>query len=443
MLNAARSLFLTRRFYAALASLVALHVFAFFLPGLRVVTGPVLLAAGVAVVVDAGLLFFGGSATGRRETPKRLSNGDPNPIAAHLTSTYPFLARATVVDELPVQLQVRDMGIQVTLPPGAERTVRYTIRPTERGEYDFGLLNVFISSPIGLVQRRFPCAEEEIVPVYPSYIQMRKYSLLAASDRLTEIGVKKVRQLGHTMEFDHIREYVIGDDYRTINWKASARRGDLMVNQYQEERSQPVYSLINAGRVMRMPFDGLTLLDYSINAALVLSNIAIMKHDRAGIIGFSDTVGPVVPASRRNAQMKQIQEGLYHLDTNFLEPDYAKLAAYVRSNTRGRGLLLLFTNFMAKTSLERQLPYLQSLARQHTLVVIFFENTELDAFLNADARTMEDVYVHTIAEKFASEQREIIKELEQRGIYTVYTRPEHLSANTINQYLALKARGVV
>jgi uncharacterized protein (DUF58 family) len=141
--------------------------------------------------------------------------------------------------------------------------------------------------------------------------------------------------------------------------------------------------------------------------------------------------------------MRQIQEALYHLDTNFLESDYRRLTTYVRTNTRGRGLLLLFTNFMARTSLERQLPYLQALARRHTLVVVFFENTELDALLNAEAESIEEVYAQTIAEKFANEQREIIRELEHRGIYAVHTRPENLSTDTINAYLELKARGVV
>lgn len=440
---AVRSLFLTQRFFAVAGGLVFVHLIAFFLPVLRLVATGLLVGAVAVWGVDVILLVASGEVTGERDMADRLSNGDPNAVRAHLTSTYPFLARITVIDELPEQLQERDMAITIRIPPGEERTVRYTVRPTERGEYQFGVINALAQTPIGLMERRFSCGDETMVPVYPSYLQMRAYSLLAASDRLYEVGVKKVRQLGHTMEFDHIREYVTGDDYRTINWKASARRGDLMVNQYREERSQPVYSLINAGRVMRMPFEGLTLLDHSINAALVLSNIAIMKHDRAGIIGFSDTVSPVVPASRRNAQMRYIQEALYNLDTDFLEPNYEKLVAHVRSDMRGRSLLLLFTNFMAKTSLERQLPYLQMLTRYHTLVVIFFRNTELDAFLQARPQSTGEIYEHAIAEKFAHEQREIIHELEQRGIYAVYTRPEDLSTATINKYLELKARGVV
>lgn len=432
-----------QRFFVAAGGLALVHVVAFFLPAFRTGASALLVAAVAILGADLILLTVTGRVDGSREMPDRLSNGDQNGVLAHIRSTYPFLARLVVVDELPPQLQVRDMAIRVRLPPEETRTVRYTVRPTERGEYRFGVINVFAQTPIGLLERRFECAEETTVPVYPSYLQMRAYSLLAASNRLSEVGVKKVRQLGHTMEFDHIREYVRGDDYRTVNWKASARHGDLMVNQYREERSQPVYSLINAGRVMRMPFDGLTLLDHSINAALVLSNIAIMKHDRAGLVGFSDTVSPVVPASRRSAQMRYIQDALYNLDTSFLEADYERLVAHVRSNVRGRALLLLFTNFMAKTSLDRQLPYLQMLSRHHTLVVIFFQNTELDAFLNARATSTADIYEHTVAEKFAHEQREIVRELEQRGIFAVYTRPEDLSTATINQYLELKARGVV
>ena len=436
-----RSLFLTHRFFAVAGGLVFVHLVAFFLPDLRIAATGLLVTAIAVWSVDL-ILLGAGEISGKRKMADRLSNGDQNAIRAHLASTYAFLARVTVMDELPVQLQERDMAVTVRIPPGEERTVRYTVRPTERGEYQFGVINALARTPIGLMERRFSCGEEMTVPVYPSYVQMRAYSLLAATDRLDEVGVKKVRQLGHTMEFDHIREYVRGDDYRTINWKASARRGDLMVNQYREEQSQPVYSLINAGRVMRMPFEGMTLLDHSINAALVLSNIAIMKHDRAGIIGFSDTVSPVVPASRRNAQMRYIQEALYNLETNFLEPDYQKLVGHVRSNVRGRSLLLLFTNFMAKTSLTRQLPYLQMLSRYHTLVVIFFQNTELDAFLQTRPQSTGEIYEQAIAEKFAHEQREIIYKLKQRGIYAVHTRPEDLSTATINKYLELKARGV-
>jgi uncharacterized protein (DUF58 family) len=197
------------------------------------------------------------------------------------------------------------------------------------------------------------------------------------------------------------------------------------------------------GRVMEMPFEGLTLLDYSINATLALSNIALMKDDKAGLVTFGPEVGPVVPAARRGGQLVRLQEQLYRLETDFRESDFARLALYVRHTLRQRGLLLLFTHFMGRPSLERQLPYLQMLGRQHTVVVIFFENTELQTLTEQRPASVEEVYVKTIAEKFAVEQREIVRTLRRHGLHALLTPPADLTVATINRYLELKARGVV
>lgn len=163
-----------------------------------------------------------------------------------------------------------------------KKVIQYFLRPVKRGEYSFGSVNAFVSSPIGFISRRFKFSQDKMVPVYPSYIQMRKFELLAISNRLTETGVKKIRRIGHNMEFELIKEYVNGDDFRTINWKATARKQHLMVNHFQDERSQQVYSLIDKGRVMQMPFEGMSLLDYAINATLVISNIAIKNLTKPG-----------------------------------------------------------------------------------------------------------------------------------------------------------------
>jgi uncharacterized protein (DUF58 family) len=437
------SLFLTNRFFVVLAGLVVGFVAAYFEPALTPWMQGIGLAAAGVLGVDAALLTLApGTVTAERSTPERFSNGDDNPVRVHLASTARVPLRLTVIDELPVQLQRRDFEVRVTVPPGTSRTVRYSVRPTERGAYAFGAVNVYAATALGLVERRIRTGRGEEVPVYPSFLQMQKYGLMAASDRLEEVGVKKVRRLGHTMEFDHIREYVRGDDYRSINWKASARRGDLMVNEYRDERAQPVYCILNMGRVMKLPFDGMTLLDHSINASLALSNIVLQKQDRAGLIAFSNEVGPVVPAEREGGQMGRIQESLYRLDTDFLEADYRRLAAYVRSHVHQRSLLLLFTNFTARSSMERHLASLQGLARHHPTVVVFFENTELSARVAEPPETTQDIYVQTVAEKFAFEQREIVRTLRRHGLYSLYVRPGELTAQTINRYLELKARGV-
>jgi uncharacterized protein (DUF58 family) len=439
-----RSVLLRPRFFWAGGAVVVLYVISFFIP-------PLLSAAHTALAVLAGLvaldgtLLYGraGGVSARRAVPDRLSNGDENPIRIHLRNDYPFAVSCGIFDEQPPQLQARDTETRLTIPAGQTRTLRYTVRPTRRGEYTFGAVNVFATGPLGLVERRFRHEADTTVPVYPSFLQMRAYELMAASNRLEEIGVKPVRQLGHTMEFDHIREYVAGDDRRAVNWKATARRGDLMVNEYRDERAQPVYCVLNAGRVMEMPFDGLTLLDHSINASLALARIALMKQDRAGLVAFSDQMGPVLPAQRTEGHIRAFQEQLYRLDTNFREADYARLATYVRSHLHRRGLLVLFTNFMTRSSLERQLPYLRALKRRHTVVVVFFENPKLTDRARAQAETVEDIYVKTMAERFVFEKEEVVRTLRQNGCYAVHTPPQQLSTRTLNQYLKLKARGVV
>ncbi len=440
-----RAFYLSGRFFVVGAGVVVLFVLAYVVPAFAVGAQGALVAFVVLAVLDAWLLFrVPDPVTATRTMPDRLSHGDPNAIRLAVANGYRFAIRATVIDELPPVFQVRDAAFTVTLPPGTPRTMRYDVRPTKRGAYAFGAVHVFAESPLGLVQRRHTFeAEGRTVPVYPSYVQMQRYALLAASDRLTEAGVKPIRRVGHTMEFDHVREYVVGDDVRTINWKATARRGDAMVNQYREERGQPVYCVLDMGRVMEMPFEGLTLLDYSINATLALSNIALMKDDKAGLVTFGPEVGPVVPAARRGGQLVRLQEQLYRLETDFRESDFARLALYVRRTLRQRGLLLLFTHFMGRPSLERQLPYLQMLGRQHTVVVIFFENTDLKTLTEQRPASVEEVYVKTIAEKFAIEQREIVRTLRRHGLQALLTPPAQLTVATINRYLELKARGVV
>ncbi len=439
-----RSFLLTPRFFVAGGSVVVLYVVAFFFPPVLSGAHTALAVLGGLVGLDGILLYGGeGQVAAQRVVPERLSNGDDNPIRIHLRSTYPFAVRCGVADEQPIQLQARDTETRLTIPAGRTRTVHYTVRPTRRGQYTFGTVNVFVTSPLGLVERYVQEDAETSVPVYPSFLQMRAYELMAASNRLEEMGVTPVRQLGHTMEFDHIREYVVGDDRRSINWKATARRGDLMVNEYRDERAQPVYCVINAGRVMEMPFDGMTLLDHSINASLALARIALMKQDRAGLVAFSDRIGPVLPAQRSEGHIRAFQEQLYQLDTDFQESEYARLATYVRTHLQRRGLLVLFTNFMTRSSLERQLPYLRALKRQHTVVIVFFENPKLSAQARARAQTVEDIYVKTMAERFVREKKEVVRTLRRNGCYAVHTPPEQLSTRTLNQYLELKARGVV
>ncbi|MCL5129723.1 MULTISPECIES: DUF58 domain-containing protein [unclassified Algibacter] len=436
--------YIQNRFFYACLAIMVLFVLSFLEPRLFNLVKLLLLGLFALTILDTILLFVAKKGIkGTRKLPEKFSNGDQNPIGISVENFYTFPVYIQIIDEIPIQFQVRDFKIDRKLDASSLTELEYELRPTERGEYQFGKLNIYVSSVFGLISRRFWFDDDVMIPTYPSFIQLRKYNLLAISNNLLQYGIKKVRKLGHTMEFEQIKDYVLGDDLRTINWKATAKKNQLMVNQFQDEKSQPVYSVIDKGRVMKMPFDGLTLLDYAINASLVISNVALKKQDKAGIFAFSKKVENRVVAERRTSQMNLILEALYNVNTDFYESDFGRLYADVKRNITQRSLVLLYTNFETLDGLHRQLPYLKGIAKSHLLVVIFFKNTELDGLISDKAETVQQAYDKVIAEKFAFEKRLIVNELKKYGIYSILTTPENLTIDTINKYLEIKARGLL
>lgn len=439
-----KSLYLQKRFFIALGVLVVLFVFAFFFERLEDYLKIGFFVIMALLLIDIVLLYRSKDGIkASRNLPTKLSNGDSNPIELLVSNQYNTAVDIKIIDELPKQFQERDFEIKYQLKAKDSKTFTYSIRPTERGEYHYGALQIFVSSSLGFAQRRFSFNEEAMVPNYPSFLQMRKYELMAFTNKLKDYGLKKIRRIGHTMEFEQIKDYVQGDDVRNINWKASAKRNQLMINQFQDEKSQPVYSVIDKGRVMKMPFEELKLVDYAINATLVISNIALKKGDKAGMFSFSNKVSNQVMAQKRASQMNLILETLYILDTDFKESDFARLYVDIKRTITQRSLLLLYTNFETMDALHRQLPYLQAIAKSHLLVVIFFENTELKELVKSPANSTQEIYQKTIAEKFVYEKKLIVNELNKYGIQTILTEPQNLTVNTINKYLEIKARGLL
>ena len=432
------------RFFYAGIGIIVLFALSYFIPILFNIAQLSILVLILLFFLDFLIVFVGkNKISATRILPDKFSNGDKNQIKLEINNNYPFTIHLEIIDEIPEQFQVRDFKIKESITPRKTRSIQYDLKPTERGEYYFGNLNVYVSSILNIVAKRFTFENGAVVPTYPGFKQLKKFELLNINQNSLEYGLKKVRRLGHSMEFEQIKDYVIGDDLRTINWKATAKKNQLMVNQFQDEKSQPVYSIIDKGRIMKMPFDGLSLLDYAINSALVISNVVLKKHDKAGMLSFSKRIDNVVFAQRRSSQMQLILEALYNVKTDFFESDFSRLYASIKRHITHRSLILMYTNFETLDSLERQLPYLKAIAKSHLLVVIFFKNTELNSLINNKAETIEHVYDKVIAEKFAFEKRLIVNELKKYGIYSILTTPEHLTIDTINKYLEIKARGLL
>ncbi len=431
-------------FYYWVGVVVVFFVLSFFIPILYIPTHFALYLLVGLTLWDAYLLFNkeNGIAT-RRIMPEKLSNGDENEVVIKIKNQYNFTIDTEIVDEIPAEFQYRDFEAFATISSNNRFDLKYFLRPTFRGLVSFGSIIVYVNSPIRLVKRRYMTESDQKSAVYPSFQKMKNYHLTALPSQLYSYGMRKIRKLGHSLEFENIKEYVVGDDFRTVNWKATAKSDQLMVNQYQEEVSQTVYCLLDKGRVMKMPFNGLSLLDYAINSILMISYVIIQKKDYAGFFSFSKGIDNSVLPERRAMQMQKIMDALYNVNTDFFESDYSRLYNWVRQKISHRSMLILFTNFETQDGLQRQLPYLKAIAKSHLLLVVIFHNTELDTWVGQPAKDTKSMFDKIAAEKFIYEKKLIIRTLNQNGIQTLLTTPENTTIDTVNKYLELKARGKI
>ncbi|MGB1315597.1 MAG: DUF58 domain-containing protein [Chitinophagales bacterium] len=439
-----KNTFLSARFFMLIAVVICLYGLSFVWSFLFAIAHTALFILLIATVVDVLLLYSKKHAfSAERLTQKLLSNGDDNPVELNIENNTRFNFKIDIYDELPVQLQQRDFHFALNIKAKEDKKLKYTVHPTERGAYAFGNLNILFTNFLALVIRRQIIDLKKEIPVYPSIIQMKKFELKLLEKASIAYGIKRVRRIGQSYEFEQIKTYVQGDDFRKINWKATGKHNQIMVNQYIEERSQSIYCFIDKSRNMKLPFYNLSLFDYAINASLVLTNISLQKQDRAGFVSFSDKLDSFVKASNNRGQLRKILENLYRQKENYVETNYEYLYANIRKRITNRSLIFLFTNFESLNNLKRNISVLRKMNRLHLLVVIFFENTEISNFKEKEANNLSEIYTQTIAEKFNYEKIQIVQELKKYGIQAIYTKPEDLTVNTINKYLEIKARGLL
>lgn len=419
-------MYLTNRFYIVFVLVILFLGSGYAFAPLFVVGQWALVALIALVSADGFLLYRTNAIQAERHCADRFSNGDENEVAIRVENSYPRPVSLEIIDEIPFIFQQRNINFRIQLQANEGKTISYRLRPTQRGVYSFGRIRVFVTGRIGLISRRYTCGEPLDIKVYPSYLFEFRMMPHSANTLYPQFG--------------QIKEYVKGDDYRTINWKASARRHELMVNVYQDERSQQIYNVIDKGRIMQQAFRGMTLLDYAVNASLVLSYVAMRKDDKTGLVTFDEHFDTFVPASKQPGHMQTLLENLYSQQTTFGETDFSALCVHLNKHVSKRSLLVLYTNFSSMGSMNRQLAYLKQLNRQHRLLVVFFEDADLKEYIANPARDTEGYYRHVIAEKFAFEKRLIVSTLKQNGIYSLLTTPENLSIDVINKYLEMKSR---
>lgn len=379
-----------------------------------------------------------------RVNESRLSLGAPNLVTVRISHRGSRTVRAIVRDEYPMQFSVPTTppGLgSLTLLPRATTEFRYRVVPHRRGDYRFGDLNLRWWGVLGLIgrQARYPAASD--VQVYPNLLDIRKYELLARKGQLTEMGLRQTRWPGSGTQFERMREYQVDDEFRRIDWKATARRGKPITREFETEKSQDILVVLDVGRLMRAPVGALEKLDHAINATLMLAYVTGLRGDRCGLLAFADRVVYFLPPRGGKGQFYRLLSTLYDIESQPVEADYARAFAYLRAHHRKRSLIVLFTDLASGISVQSLVRQIAPLAPHHLPLLVAIGDPAVNDLADRVPTDSASVYERMVAEQMLHERTLLLQSLQRRGILTLDTPANKLTIAVINRYLELKARG--
>jgi len=375
-----------------------------------------------------------------RHYEHRLSLGAANPVALEIRNTCGMELNLTVQDEPPVNFKSGDKALTCKVPAAGARKLIYTVEPDKRGDYTFGQVNIRYASRLGFFTRQFKVSgENTAIKVYPNIMEIRKYRIMVQKGHLLETGLKPSRVVGLGTDFESLRDYQVDDEYRRINWGATARRGRLTSNQYEVDKSQNILLVLDAGRMMTGEVRGLTKLDHAINASLLLGYVGVSRDDKVGLAAFAGEVKLFIPPGKGQPQLQKILASLYNLQPDVVESDYAAACRYIGTKNRKRSLICIFTDLLDEESSRRLISYVSTLTLNHLVVCI----TLVDSLLTQKARQVpsnsQEVYEKGVAQAVLRQRDKAITLLKNRGVVVVNVPPEELSVATINKYLEIKS----
>ena len=370
----------------------------------------------------------------------KLSLGAENSVQIQI---YHRGSRPTTVwvrDEPPDAFNISQRVFELTLEPRQSITASYTVYPLRRGDYEFGKLNLRWVGPAGLMIRQAKLDLEEPVKVYPNLIDVRRYDLLLKKNRLQELGLRSTRQFGEGTEFERLREYTPDDEYRRIDWKATARRHRPITIEYQTERSQNVIALLDIGRMMQSPVAEIAKLDYVVNAVLLLGYVATGKGDKVGMMTFADQVVHYLNPRQGRGQFYRMLELLYSVEAQPVEPNYQQALSYLATKQRKRSLVIVFTDLSGGVSMQSLVANISILAKRSLPLVVTISDPEIVAASQQLPDDSLSVYQKTAASQLLDERKIVLDNLRQQGVLTLDVPANKLSIAVINRYLSLKAK---
>jgi uncharacterized protein (DUF58 family) len=430
----------TPRLVAFVFAAAFLAVLAGLIPSLR----PALLAADAAIalatLVDA--LFAAGRAHRidvDREAPAIFSVGRPNQVALNLRSRSGRALRGVVADDPLAHCATTGNPCPFDLPPNGRASVRYEVVPSRRGSRDFDAVTLRYASPLGLVARQERTHLPATVDVYPDVHAARSLELLRRQGR-QDARLGSLRTLGGETDFERLRPHQRGDTMRHVDWRASARRDDLTVRQYQAESDQSVVFAVDVGRGMRGESGGLTSIDHALNAALLTADVALRAGDRAGVMVFDETPRRFVRPEGGHGGARKLTRAVYALEAGLAATDYRAAMMFLRTHVRTRSLFVVLTNLLDPRSARDLASSMKGLLPRHLPLCVLLRDVDVEALVTAPSRSAADLYARAAAAETLASREALIRSLRKAGVLVLDAPPGDLTPELVQGYLDVKAR---
>jgi uncharacterized protein (DUF58 family) len=378
-----------------------------------------------------------------RSVPQRLSLARASAFAYTVTNRSPVALRFAIYEAPAERLEVAPAPARGSVPGGARAGVSIPVLPRERGRTTTGIAFAWFESPLGLIRRRVRFGAAVPIRIRPDLAALERGGDLARRARLIEAGLRRVRRRGSGSEFESLREYAAGDAFRAIDWKATARRGKVMVAQYEVERSQQIVVVLDAGRLMSARLGDRRKLDYAVSAGLAIAAIAQLAADRIGLHAFASTTLAVL-APRSGAQHgAALTDALCDIEPHFEESDYERAALELRRGYRKRSLIVLFTDLFDPVASAAVLGSLALLAPHHLVLVVLMNDAALEDAREREPQAVSDVYRAAVATTLAAERARAVALLRGRGIGVVDVPARDLTLALLDTYVDIKARSLL
>jgi uncharacterized protein (DUF58 family) len=409
-------------------------------PGLLPLIGIIDVAIPVVAIVDLLTLPRRRSFAVERETTRVVSVQKSHQVTLHVSNLSQRSIATWIRDDIPQEFEPSPAEFMLRLAPFSRATMHYELNAKRRGAFSLNQINLRVRSRLGLWQRLLAYPQVNELHVYPDMQQLSEYAILARTNRLSLMGVRRTRRVGMENDFERLRDYTLDDNYKFIDWRASARRQKLTVKDFQTSQSQRIIFLLDCGRLMTNESSGLSLLDHSLNAALMLSYVALRQGDSVGLIAFSDHVLRYVPPRGGMKQMNQLLHASFDRFPELVESRYDDAFKYLNTHCKKRSLVVLISNVIDEVNTHQIESYLRNLVGKHLPLGVILRDHRLFDAADREPANEEQLFEAAAASDILLWRRQVIRDLLHRGVLALDVFPEDMTAPLVNSYLEIKAR---